>query len=253
MTLEDMHRIAEVAIGAGRRWIVANHNLHSLYLLQREIRKRATSRLCHFYDFYQRADFTAIDGMSMVVLARALGHRISRHHRFSYSYTLRTTLRHAELSGWRVFYLGSAPSTVAAASTIIRAEFPDLAFAAHHGFFAKDRVGSENTKILDTIASFRPHLLFVGMGMPIQEHWVQENYDQISANVIVTSGASLDYLAGTLRTPPEWIGNSGLQWLYRLITEPRRLGHRYLIEPLLTLWYIAGNRLGGHLASYQEQ
>jgi N-acetylglucosaminyldiphosphoundecaprenol N-acetyl-beta-D-mannosaminyltransferase len=252
MTLEDMHRIIAVAIETGRRWIIANHNLHSLYLLQRELRKQATSHLHHFYDFYQRADFTTIDGMSMVVVARALGHHISRCHRFSYSHTLRVTLRHAERSGWRVFYLGSSPSTVAKANDIIKTDFPDLPFAAHHGFFAKSGGGSENKKVLEEIASFHPHLLFVGMGMPIQEYWINENYDKICANVIVTSGASLDYLAGTLRTPPAWVGNAGLQWLYRLITEPRRLGHRYLVEPLLTLWYIAGNRLRGYLMDYQE-
>jgi N-acetylglucosaminyldiphosphoundecaprenol N-acetyl-beta-D-mannosaminyltransferase len=252
MTLEDMHRIVAVAIETGRRWIIAHHNLHSLYLLQREIRKQTTPQLRHFYDFYERADFTTIDGMSMVVIARGLGHRISPCHRFSYSYTLRATLRRAELSGWRVFYLGSSPSTVEKANDIIRTDFPDLQFAAHHGFFAKDGDGSENRKVLEEIASFRPHLLFVGMGMPIQERWVNENYGKIHANAIVTSGASLDYLAGTLRTPPEWVGNSGLQWLYRLITEPRHLGHRYLVEPLLTLSYIAGNRLRGSLRGYQE-
>src|SRR5579859_4351748 len=100
MTLEDMHRIIEVAIEDDRHWIIANHNLHSLYLLQREIRKAATSHTHPFHDFYQRADFTAIDGMSMVVIGRALGHRISRCHRFSYSNTLRATLSHAKLSGW---------------------------------------------------------------------------------------------------------------------------------------------------------
>jgi len=252
MTLEDMHRIVAVAIETGRQWIIGHHNLHSLYLLQLEIRKQATSHLHEFNDFYRRADFTTIDGMSMVVIARALGHPISRCHRFSYSYTLRATLGHAERSGWRVFYLGSSPSTVAKAYDIVRTHFPDLPFAAHHGLFAKSRDGSENREVLEEIASFRPHLLFVGMGMPIQEYWVNENCDKICANVIVTSGASLDYLTGSLRTPPEWVGNSGLQWLYRLITEPRRLGHRYLVEPLLTLWYIAGNRHREYLKGYQE-
>ena len=72
--------------------------------------------------------------------------------------------------------------------------------------------------------------------MPRQEQWILENLENIDTNAILTSGACIDYVAGVVKTPPRWMGKIGLEWLYRLITEPRRLWKRYLIEP----WFIAG-------------
>jgi len=67
--------------------------------------------------------------------------------------------------------------------------------------------------------------------MPRQEHWVIENFENIHANVILTAGACFDYIAGVIPTPPRWMGWLGLEWLYRLLSEPRRLAKRYLLEP----------------------
>jgi N-acetylglucosaminyldiphosphoundecaprenol N-acetyl-beta-D-mannosaminyltransferase len=75
----------------------------------------------------------------------------------------------------------------------------------------------------------------VGMGMPRQEFWTQENFSQLDAHVILSStGAALEYIAGATPTPPRWSGRIGLEWMFRLAHEPRRLFSRYLIEP----WYI---------------
>lgn len=71
----------------------------------------------------------------------------------------------------------------------------------------------------------------VGMGMPRQEHWVVEYHERIEANVIWLVGACFDYVAGAIPTPPRWMGRVGLEWLYRLYSEPQRLASRYLLEP----------------------
>ena len=70
--------------------------------------------------------------------------------------------------------------------------------------------------------------------MPLQEHWILDNLNQIEANVILTAGACFDYIAGVVPSPPRWMGQIGLEWLSRLASEPRRLWKRYLLEP----WYI---------------
>ena len=71
--------------------------------------------------------------------------------------------------------------------------------------------------------------------MPRQEFWTQENYARLDAHVILSSnGAAFDYIAGAVPTPPRWSGRLGLEWMFRLAHEPRRLFSRYLIEP----WYI---------------
>lgn len=66
------------------------------------------------------------------------------------------------------------------------------------------------------------------MGMP---RWILDNLDRLTANVILTAGACFNYIAGAIPKPPRWMSRMGLEWLYRLISEPRRLGKRYLIEP----------------------
>ena len=79
----------------------------------------------------------------------------------------------------------------------------------------------------------------VGMGMPLQEHWIAENYDKLGNAVILPCGAAIDYFAGAIPTPPRWAGRLGLEWLYRLLAEPTRLWKRYLIEPWFLLFLTA--------------
>jgi N-acetylglucosaminyldiphosphoundecaprenol N-acetyl-beta-D-mannosaminyltransferase len=88
--------------------------------------------------------------------------------------------------------------------------------------------------VLAAIRSFRPHILMVGMGMPRQEHWILDNLDEIEVRVILTAGACMDYVAGAVPTPPRWMGRWGLEWLFRLGSDPTRLWRRYLIEP----WFV---------------
>jgi N-acetylglucosaminyldiphosphoundecaprenol N-acetyl-beta-D-mannosaminyltransferase len=74
------------------------------------------------------------------------------------------------------------------------------------------------------------------MGMPRQEIWVLNNLEKLHAKVILTCGACMDYIAGEIPTPPRWMGRVGLEWLYRLLSEPGRLWKRYLVEP----WFLGG-------------
>ncbi|MEN9518006.1 MAG: hypothetical protein RLZZ381_594, partial [Cyanobacteriota bacterium] len=101
-----------------------------------------------------------------------------------------------------------------------------------HGYFSS---GSQNQLIIDQINSYQPNILMVGMGMPRQEEWILANIDQLKTNIVLPSGACIDYIAQEVATPPRWMGQVGLEWLYRLATEPKRLWRRYLVEP----WFIA--------------
>jgi N-acetylglucosaminyldiphosphoundecaprenol N-acetyl-beta-D-mannosaminyltransferase len=111
-----------------------------------------------------------------------------------------------------------------------------------------DPDGSENKSVLQQIADFQPHLLMVGMGMPRQELWIEANLNAIQANVILATGAVLDYVAGVIPTPPRWSGPLGLEWAFRLASEPKRLTPRYLIEPWTILRVIARDMLSAAAA-----
>jgi N-acetylglucosaminyldiphosphoundecaprenol N-acetyl-beta-D-mannosaminyltransferase len=227
LTIPQLNGKVSESIKNQSRNIIANHNFHSLYLCQHDQKLRR---------FFDNAAWTHIDGMSLVFIARFLGYRIAKEKRVTYVDWLRPLMAEAKKNDWRVFFLGSRPGVGEASSKILVREYSGLNLCAHHGYFDCSPGSEENQRILSIINSFRPNILMVGMGMPRQEHWILDNLESLDANVILPAGACMDYVAGTISTPPRWMGRVGLEWLYRLISEPKRLGRRYLVEP----WFMAG-------------
>jgi N-acetylglucosaminyldiphosphoundecaprenol N-acetyl-beta-D-mannosaminyltransferase len=225
-------------ISARRKVIIAHHNLHSLSLH----RSSPTDALL-LRHFYERTDYTLADGMSMVVLGRLLGHPISAQHRVAYNDWLPLMLPVAVESGWRIFYLGSTPEVAARGGEVLRARYPGLHLKVHHGHFDARHQSESNARVVAEISDYRPHLLFVGMGVPRQERWIQENLKDLDVNVVLPSGATLDYIAGSKRMAPRWMGKLCLEWAFRLATEPRRLAFRYLVEPWGLLSPVVANSL----------
>jgi N-acetylglucosaminyldiphosphoundecaprenol N-acetyl-beta-D-mannosaminyltransferase len=220
VTAPDLTDLVDRAVDSHEKCIVANHNLHSLYLYQRDAKLR---------EFFAKAKWIHADGMGIVLLAKATGAKVDRSVRVTYVDWLPLLLRRAETRGWRVFYLGSKPGVAEKGLAILRERFPGLQIDAAHGYF--DPEGEENEKTLQQIRAFVPDVLMVGMGMPRQEHWIMDNLDRLGAMVLLPCGASIDYVAGEIPTPPRWAGSCGLEWFYRLAAEPGRLWKRYLVEP----------------------
>lgn len=217
----DLVNLVSEAIATERRYIIGNHNLHSIHVSQREPRMR---------DFYRCADFVHVDGMSLVLIGRMLGLPLERTHRTGYMDLLPDLLRKASDNGWRIFYLGSKPGVAARAAAILEKGYPHLQMRVHHGYF-NVADPQQNSLVLSEMKTFEPNVLLVGMGMPRQEIWVLDNLASIRANAVFCCGALMDYVAGEISTPPRWLGQIGLEWLYRLLAEPRRLWKRYLVEP----------------------
>ena len=93
-------------------------------------------------------------------------------------------------------------------------------------------------EILEDIRRFKPDVLFVGLGMPIQELWVADHYDTLQVPVIATSGATMEYISGHSDRPPIWAGKFGLYGVLRLFSQPKRLWKRYLLEPFVLFPYL---------------
>ncbi|MFM1651714.1 WecB/TagA/CpsF family glycosyltransferase [Brevibacillus sp. B_LB10_24] len=225
LKLQDLHSLIQTAVRSKEKYIIANHNLHSLYLYHKEPKMR---------DFYAKANYVHIDGMALVFIGRLLGKPLSRDHRVTYIDWTDPLMKEAEENGYRIFFLGSKPGVADKARRILAERYPGLQMEVAHGYFNAAAGSDECRQILDRIRAFSPHILMVGMGMPRQEEWILENFSEISANAILTAGACMDYVAGEVPTPPRWLGRIGLEWLYRLLSEPGRLWRRYLIEP----WFI---------------
>ncbi len=126
----------------------------------------------------------------------------------------------------KVYLLGSAEPVMEKAVRALRILYPDLQIVGHHAGYMSDL---ETELVLEQINRLEPDFLIVGMGMPLQEQWILMHRDRLPACLIFNAGSCFEYVAGVKKRCPTWMGSMGLEWLYRLVQEPRRLWRRYLI------------------------
>lgn len=218
---EVLHHIQQ-AVRQGEKSLIANHNLHSLYLMQKRPELGA---------FYDKADLIEVDSTPLLAFSRAVGLHSRGFHRCTYLDWRDHFWTVANREGWRVLSVGGAPGVGDEAARRLKLRYPDADIAIHHGFFDARPGSSENAAVLDRITVFQPHILFVGMGMPRQELWIAENFERLPDCVILSVGAAFDYEAGVQSAAPRWMGRAGVEWAYRLLHDPKRLFVRYCVEP----------------------
>lgn len=132
----------------------------------------------------------------------------------------------AQRKKWSIYLLGTKEKSLKLFISQLKQKFPKLNICGfHHGYFTQD----EDQIILDEINSLKPTLLIVGMGTPKQEKWVNDNMHQLNVKAFWVVGALFDVMAGILPRAPKWIQALGLEWLFRLLQEPKRLWRRYLV------------------------
>ena len=213
-------------VASGQRAVIANHNVHSLYLLHKAPEMRA---------FYQRADVIELDSIPLVYWGMLTRKPVSRAHRCTYLDWRQDFWARAVRHGWRVYYLGGAPGVPELAAERIRARHPGAIIGGHHGYFDVTQGGADNAAVRADIDAFRPDVLFVGMGMPRQEAWIDQNLDALAHPPVAFSvGAAFDYEAGVQVAAPRWLSKMGLEWAFRLVSNPKRLFARYMVEP----WFL---------------
>jgi N-acetylglucosaminyldiphosphoundecaprenol N-acetyl-beta-D-mannosaminyltransferase len=236
LSIDALTEAVAASVRSGEPRIIAHHNLHSIYLYQRDEKLRA---------FYRRAHLVHVDGMSIIFAGRLLGLPLLREHRVTYVDWTDPLLATATREGWRVIYVGERAGVAERGAAALRRRHPGLVFEAQHGFFDTSADGDENRAVLRRIRDFEPHLLMVGMGMPRQEHWIWDNIPRLPPCVMLTTGAAISYAAGSVPTPPRWAGVMCLEWAFRLAAEPRRLWRRYLLEPWSVLALLLRDLMAG--------
>ena len=168
------------------------------------------------------------DGMPLVWFLKLRGHALKRRV-YGPDLTL-ATCREAQKRGWRIFWFGSTPSTLGGLRTALRRKFPRLKIAGMCSPEFKTAFSTANIRDqARDINRTRPDIVMVGLGAPKQEIWMAKARPHLKAPVIMGPGAAFDFIAGTKPQAPRWMMNTGLEWLYRLATEPRRLWSRYLL------------------------
>lgn len=171
------------------------------------------------------ADEIHADGMPMVLLSRLLT-RNPIHERVATTDLVHAVAAEAELAGVSFYFLGGTPEVSQRAVEAMRQKYPKLIFAgASDGYFSAE----QEAGIVDEIARLQPDILWIGLGVPLEQQFVARNIEKLrGVGVIKTSGGLFDFLAGKNSRAPKWMQNVGLEWAYRTILEPRRLALRYL-------------------------
>jgi N-acetylglucosaminyldiphosphoundecaprenol N-acetyl-beta-D-mannosaminyltransferase len=184
---------------------------------------------------------TFCDGFGVILGARILGHTLPP--RITYADWIWQLAEFAELQNFSFFFLGARPGVAERAASRLKERFQGVRIlGVQHGYFSKDTGSLENESVLNKINRLRPNILIVGLGMPLQERWLMNNWNRIDANIGLTGGGIFDYVSGNVSRAPHWVTDHGLEWLGRLIIEPRRLWRRYLLGNPLFIYRIIKER-----------
>lgn len=202
-----------------QKMLIASCNVHSFNL---------SMQLPWLHDYMRGADIVRCDGMGILKTVNYLGLDIKPVYRASGTKLIPALIEESRKEELSFFLLGSKAHYVDKAIHNVQERYPGIRIDGHHGYFDKHDLEACNA-VLHKINCMQPDILIVGMGMPIQEDWIHRHYDSINAKVIIPCGAVIDRLAGRVSDCPPWVSSLGLEWLYRLMGEPKRLAARYLL------------------------
>ena len=222
-TIGDYLSLIDQSVKSKTKATVLYHNLHSLYSYFTSAQLRRCYDKCT----------VLVDGMPVIGLLRLAGYKVERPQRVTYVDFIWPMLQHARDNNLKVFHLGQSADVQNEALTRIRERVPGIQISGHDGYFDLTEHSQESLDVIKACDDFGTDLLLVGFGAPKQEFWVDAHRSEINAPALFTCGACMEYVAGAVKTPPRWMGRSGLEWSYRLFENPRRFGFRYLVEPAL--------------------
>nr|WP_299853779.1 WecB/TagA/CpsF family glycosyltransferase [Sphingomonas bacterium] len=228
VTVTDHYRAAMrllEGIRLGRSCYVCARDVHGLMLAQED------PALCAIH---QEAEMVLPDGMPLVHVARLRGHRsIRRVAGPDFVETMADLGRAADV---RHYFHGGRPGVAARMSARLRARFPGMVIAGCSSPPFGVLSDAEERVQIATIMASAPDIVWIGLGTPKQERWMHRHYREMPGVTLVGVGAAFDFHAGVVKRAPLWMQRASLEWLHRLLSEPRRLWRRYLLLAPAFLW-----------------
>lgn len=185
-----------------------------------------------------RACLVTPDGMPVVWIGRLKGY--ARIHRVYGPDLLLAACRISKERGFRHFFYGSQPQVLIKLKTRLQESFPDLVIAGSYSPSFRELCEQEEVEIIELINKSNSDILWVGLGSPKQDLWMSKHRKALDVPVMIGVGAAFDFIAGTKKQAPGWMQSVGLEWLFRLLTEPRRLWKRYILGNCLFLLKFIG-------------
>lgn len=191
---------------------------------------------------HNRADLVTPDGMPLVWLNRLAG---KRHVSRVYGPDLMLTLcEHSARQGYRHFLYGGANGIPEKLAHNLTKRFPGLQIVGHYSPPFRPLTPEEDANVVAQINASGADIVWVGLSTPKQERWMAAHVDKLQAPVLIGVGAAFDFHAGVKKQAPRWMQRNGLEWFFRMLTEPKRLGPRYLINNPRFVWFLLLHALG---------
>jgi N-acetylglucosaminyldiphosphoundecaprenol N-acetyl-beta-D-mannosaminyltransferase len=172
------------------------------------------------------AHLVLCDGTPLLWASRWLGSPL--RERVAGSDLVPLLIRLAAEKQYRLFFLGGTAATTSDAVSRLRAQYPTLHVAGHYSPPFHSLLEMDHDEIKRRIQAARPHVLFVCFGCPKQEKWIAMHYRSLEVPVSIGVGGTIDFLAGRFPRAPIWMRRTGVEWIFRLAQEPRRLFKRYV-------------------------
>lgn len=229
-----------VAVATIESWIACREShyvcvtpVHSVMECQRDPELRCV---------FNASGLTTPDGMPLVWLCRLKGYRtVSR----VYGPDLMLALCERSVGrGYRHFFYGGAEGVPERLAASLQQRFPGLLVVGTYSPPFRPLTSEEDVQVVQMINEAAPDVVWVGLGSPKQDQWMAAHVGQLAAPVLIGVGAAFDFHAGRKKQAPLWMQRSGLEWLFRLLTEPRRLWRRYLISNPKFVFLVLAQVLG---------
>lgn len=181
------------------------------------------------------ASLVVCDGMPLVWLGRWHGHNLRRR---VYGPELMDTFCRVTGARYRHFFYGSAPGVAESLAAGMQSRY-GIRVAGSYSPPFRPLTPKEDEEVIAMIEAARPDLLWIGLSTPKQESWMYQHRDKLTVPVVIGVGAAFDLNTGRLIQAPAWMRENGLEWLFRLGIEPRRLWRRYLVRGPMFVWNVA--------------
>jgi N-acetylglucosaminyldiphosphoundecaprenol N-acetyl-beta-D-mannosaminyltransferase len=234
LTIKEAISVVERFVALRKPHIICNPNVHNIMITMKDSEFRRILNEC---------DLSLADGMGVVYASRFLGTPLKE--RISGRLLLPFLCELSVRNGYKLYFLGAEPGVAKKAAQVLQSEYLGLkivgTYSPSFDFFIDQ---CENEKILQDIRCAQPDILFVAFGNPKQEKWIARNLHNLNVPVCIPVGSTFDVIAGRAKQPPKWMSKLGLEWIFRIVQEPKRLGKRYLIENPLFLFYLIKLKLG---------
>ena len=235
LSMDEVLKIAEEKIEKNEQYIIYTPNTEFIMMCQKDE---------EFLNLMNESDINIPDGIGLIYAGKIKKHPLKEKvGGYDLSVNL---LKMANDKGLKLYVVGGKPGVAEAAMENVREKYPGIKIVgAQHGYFKGTHLGKkgheEELAVIEDINKHQPHILFVGFGAKKQELWIEYNKDLINANVIIGNGGTLDGLAGIVKRAPDIFIKLGLEWLYRLMKEPKRI-KRQIVLPVFMLKVIFGNK-----------